>query len=223
MRGACTWIMSIPSFKHLTAAFSTPFPFAVTCYVLLHPTVTHFLLLTTDRLAYHDPYTPSRPTSSTGLDLNLASKQKQIISNFPTVPQNPDSRSMATVVFKVCALTATLLSTVALAAPTSSSGCGRVHIMCARGTSQAPGVGSIGEVADQIKLYADAAIISAVPYPASQTNPDYLDSVKLGATHLQSMIKSTVDRCPGVRIVLLGYSQVATSLADIRDDLLTVR
>ena len=119
---------------------------------------------------------------------------------------------MAPIVFNLFALTATLLSTVALAAPTSPSGCGRVHIMCARGTSQAPGVGSIGDVAKEIKKYADDAIISAVSYPASQTNPDYLDSVKIGATNLQSMIKNTVDKCPHVRIVLLGYSQVSLIL-----------
>jgi len=205
---ACTWSLLIPSFKLLSTLSTFSFLRCITCLCF-----SNLLSLIT----YFEPLIGWTVTSLhslklkpplTGLKLNLASRQNSHFHRVPTAASTTDSRQFASMAFKLFALSVTLLSNVAFAAPTSKQGCGRVHIMCARGTSQAPGVGSIGEVADQIKLFATEAIISAVPYPASETNPVYLDSVKLGATHLQSMIKNTVAECPDVRIVLLGYSQV---------------
>lgn len=91
----------------------------------------------------------------------------------------------------------------ALAAP-----CPDVEVVFARGTTEAPGVGGIGQ--DFVNaLRADArgktVEVYAVNYPASIDFPTAVDGIRDAANRVQS----TAARCPDTKIVLGGFSQGA--------------
>jgi len=98
---------------------------------------------------------------------------------------------------------------VVLSPAASAAPCPDVEIVFARGTTEPPGVGRIGQAfVDSLRgqLGGRTVDVYAVNYPASN---DFENSTPAGAndasTHLQSMAAT----CPDTKMVLGGYSQGA--------------
>jgi cutinase len=87
--------------------------------------------------------------------------------------------------------------------------CPDVEIVFARGTSEPPGVGRIGQpFVDSLRSQSGGRSVGvyAVDYPASR---DFDSSTPAGANDASSHIQSMAANCPNTRIVLGGYSQGA--------------
>ena len=100
---------------------------------------------------------------------------------------------------------------VALAAPIPSAAaaqCPDVELVFARGTSEPPGIGRVGQAfADALQSQIGGHTLDtyAVNYPASY---DFLTTAD-GATDAGTHIATISQACPSTRIVLGGYSQGA--------------
>jgi trehalose dimycolate hydrolase len=90
----------------------------------------------------------------------------------------------------------------------AASGCPDVELIFARGTSEPPGVGRVGQaLADSLQEQTGKNIESyGVNYPAGRLQLSAGD----GANDTISRVKDTVHACPATNIVLGGYSQGAT-------------
>ena len=78
----------------------------------------------------------------------------------------------------------------------------------ARGTTEAPGVGAIGQAfvdSLQSKVGPKSFRVYAVDYPASPDFPTAVDGIRDAGDHVESMAAS----CPKTKMVLGGYSQGA--------------
>lgn len=98
----------------------------------------------------------------------------------------------------------TIASTPAIAAP-----CPDVQVVFARGTTEPPGLGSVGRpfVDDLRTRVAPRTVdVTAVDYPASN---DFAVSTPAGIDAARSVIESTAANCPKTKMVLGGYSQGA--------------
>ncbi len=107
----------------------------------------------------------------------------------------------AAVVFPVAA-------TVLSPAMASAQPCPDVEVVFARGTSEAPGVGRVGQaLADSLRAQLGGRTVGTygVNYPATY---DFLNAAG-GATDAENRIALIAQQCPGTRIVLGGYSQGA--------------
>ena len=94
------------------------------------------------------------------------------------------------------------------APPTSADPCPDVEAVFARGTSEPPGVGGIGQAfVDSLrpKIGGKSLGVYPVNYPASTDFPTALDGIRDAGTHVESMATN----CPKTRMVLGGYSQGA--------------
>lgn len=102
------------------------------------------------------------------------------------------------------------LSIAVLQAPTSAADpCPDVEIVFARGTTEPPGVGGVGEAfVDSLRsqLNGRSVGVYAIDYPASR---DFDTSTPAGATDASAHIQSVAVNCPNTRMVLGGYSQGA--------------
>ena len=111
----------------------------------------------------------------------------------------------------VAAIASAVACTVAtlVAAPTASAEpCPDVQLVFARGTSEAPGIGRVGQaLLDALTPQLGGRTIAAygVDYPATY---DFLAAAN-GATDATNFISATVAQCPNTRFVLGGYSQGA--------------
>jgi cutinase len=90
--------------------------------------------------------------------------------------------------------------------------CADVEVIFARGTSEPPGLGLVGEAFVEALRQDTGMDIDAygVNYRASRLQLHGSD----GANDVISRVKTIVDQCPGTKIVLGGYSQGA-SVIDI--------
>lgn len=116
---------------------------------------------------------------------------------------NPAVRA-ALLVASIAAQPFLVTTPVAAAAP-----CPDVEIVFARGTTEAPGVGGVGQAfvdALTAKLGGRSVSVYAVNYPA---NHDFDTSTPAGARDASSHIQSTAANCPDTRMVLGGFSQGA--------------
>jgi cutinase-like protein len=108
-------------------------------------------------------------------------------------------------------LAATLLTSAifgVLVPSASAAGCPDVEAVFARGTTEAPGVGGIGQAfidSLQSKVGPKSFGVYAVDYPASTDFPTALDGIRDAGNHVESMAAS----CPKTKMVLGGYSQGA--------------
>ncbi len=87
--------------------------------------------------------------------------------------------------------------------------CPDVEIVFARGTTEPPGVGGVGQAfVDSLRsrLGARSVGVYAVDYPASR---DFVNSAPAGANDASAHIQSMAANCPNTRMVLGGYSQGA--------------
>ncbi|OAN41738.1 cutinase family protein [Mycolicibacterium iranicum] len=108
-------------------------------------------------------------------------------------------------------------SIVGVGAPTASAQqpCPDVEVIFARGTSEAPGVGGVGQAfVDAVRAQAAPRSVGvyAVNYPAGNNFDDravfaqtVIDGIRDAGNRVQTMSES----CPDTRLVLGGYSQGA--------------
>jgi len=110
-------------------------------------------------------------------------------------------------VVALAAATATVA--IPLTAPAAhAADCYDIDVVFARGTSEDPGIGRVGDafVNDLRGLVGDRSMsVYAVNYPASY---DFL-AVADGANDASGHIQWVAENCPNTRIVLGGYSQGA--------------
>ncbi|HPX38359.1 MAG TPA: cutinase family protein [Mycobacterium sp.] len=94
------------------------------------------------------------------------------------------------------------------AAPAQSAPCPDVELIFARGTSEAPGIGRVGDALNAqlaSQLGGRSIGVYAVNYPATY---DFLAAAD-GALDATNHMASMAGRCPGTRFILGGYSQGA--------------
>ncbi|BBZ16319.1 cutinase family protein [Mycolicibacterium gadium] len=107
-------------------------------------------------------------------------------------------------------LTATALPLTLATAPTAAAApCPDVEIVFARGTTEPPGVGGIGQAfVDSLRsrLGERSVGVYAVNYPASR---DFGRSTPAGRDDVSAHVQSMATTCPNTRMVLGGYSQGA--------------
>lgn len=106
-------------------------------------------------------------------------------------------------------LTGVLPIAVLTSATTVAAPCPDVEVVFARGTSEPPGVGGIGQAfVDSVRSQASGRSVGvyAVNYPASR---DFGSSTPAGADDAAAHIRSMAASCPATRMVLGGYSQGA--------------
>jgi acetylxylan esterase len=109
---------------------------------------------------------------------------------------------------------AALEAAPALAVASSNSPCATVNIIVARASTEAPGDGVIGALAEEIQKGVKATVSQqAVVYPAALT--PYEPSVTKGDEAIKAQLEEEVAKCPGQKIVLLGYSQGAQIVGDV--------
>jgi cutinase len=102
------------------------------------------------------------------------------------------------------------LSLSAAAAPVAEAApCPDVEVVFARGTTEPPGVGGIGQAfVDSVRsqLGGRSVGVYAVNYPASN---DFSRSAPAGGDDMSAHVQAMAANCPNTRMVLGGYSQGA--------------
>ncbi|KWX57753.1 cutinase [Mycobacterium sp. NAZ190054] len=89
----------------------------------------------------------------------------------------------------------------------------------ARGTTEAPGLGAMGQafVEDlQAKVGNKSVGVYAVDYPASPDFPTAIQGITDASTHVQQMAMN----CPDTKLVLGGYSQGAAVMGFVTTELI---
>ncbi|MEO3759534.1 cutinase family protein [Mycobacterium sp. B14F4] len=108
------------------------------------------------------------------------------------------------------ALAAVGLSASPLRPPAAAAApCPDVEVVFARGTTEPPGVGGIGQAfVDALRSRLDGRSLGvyAVDYPASR---DFARSTRAGADNTAAHVQGMAVDCPSTRMVLGGYSQGA--------------
>src|ERR1700761_4716491 len=87
--------------------------------------------------------------------------------------------------------------------------CPDVEIVFARGTTEPPGVGGIGQAfVDSLRSQAGGRSVGvyAVNYPASN---DFATSTPAGGDDMSAHVQAMAASCPNTKMVLGGYSQGA--------------
>jgi acetylxylan esterase len=109
---------------------------------------------------------------------------------------------------------ATVAIVVANQASATASDCADVHVITARGSTEASGEGSTGALVSQIVNASDQTVSrAAVDYPATLTN--YARSAAAGVSALTTQLTRQVGQCPDQEIVLTGFSQGAHVVLDV--------
>lgn len=113
---------------------------------------------------------------------------------------------------------ATVIASALLSAPVppaSADPCPDVEVVFARGTSEAPGVGMVGQsFVDALQSHVGNRSVAVYPvnYEASSdfgNRLDFVRSVVDGVRDAATHVEATAANCPNTRIVLGGYSQGA--------------
>src|ERR1700746_2981074 len=87
--------------------------------------------------------------------------------------------------------------------------CPDVEVVFARGTTEPPGVGGVGQAfIDSLRSQAGGRNVSVYPvnYPAPN---NFRSAIPAGASDATAHIQSMSANCPNTRMVLGGYSQGA--------------
>jgi len=119
----------------------------------------------------------------------------------------------------VAVATAWALSSLVDTCHASAGPCPDVEVVSARGTGEAPGVGSVGQAfIDSLRSKVPGRNIGvyAVNYPASD---DLVRSPPVGADDGRAHVQATVANCPNTRMVLGGFSQGANVIDRITEEL----
>jgi hypothetical protein len=94
---------------------------------------------------------------------------------------------------------------------------GAAHIVVSRASTEAPGTGVLGSVAEAIVASRPGSDIATNPYPAL-LDP-YLESETAGVGNLTEIVLEYQTCCPDSKMVLLGYSQVRNAQIITQDRL----
>ncbi|KAK7735530.1 hypothetical protein SLS53_007443 [Cytospora paraplurivora] len=87
------------------------------------------------------------------------------------------------------------------------------HIIVSRASTESPGTGMLGPIADAVVSACPGSDIVANPYPALLDG--YVDSETAGIDNLTLIVRKYRECCPEAgKMVLLGYSQGAQVTAD---------
>ena len=124
----------------------------------------------------------------------------------------------------------TMSALLAVPGPVGSADpCPDVEAIFARGTSEPPGVGGVGQAfVDALRAQVGNRSLNVYPvnYPASsdfsagmQFAATVVEGIRDAADHLQA----TAASCPNTRIVLGGFSQGATVAGFVTEDRMSVR
>jgi cutinase len=113
--------------------------------------------------------------------------------------------------FVVAAMTTVSAALLNMSAgiPVASAACSDVEVVFARATTEAPGVGSVGQAfVDSLRSQVGGKSVGVygVNYPAAE---DFGPSASTGASDANAHVQSVVANCPNTKIVLGGYSQGA--------------
>lgn len=100
-----------------------------------------------------------------------------------------------------------------LARQTTTSCATGVHIIAARGSTEAPGEGKCQSVSQLIEAGIPGSDDVAVVYPA--TLIPYESSEEAGVSNMTQMIQQYTQSCPDTKIVLVGFSQGAQVVGDV--------
>lgn len=103
---------------------------------------------------------------------------------------------------------AAIISALPSAASANAVACNDIEVVFARGTSELPGIGRVGEafVGDLATRVGNRTVGAyGVNYPASF---DFLTAAD-GANDASARIQAVVNNCPNTKLVLGGYSQGA--------------
>ncbi|WP_103036189.1 cutinase family protein [Mycobacterium avium] len=102
------------------------------------------------------------------------------------------------------------------AAPAAADSCPDVEVVFARGTSEPPGVGRIGQsFVDTLRSRLGAKSVGVYPvnYPATTDFPTAADGISDAGAHVQQMAAN----CPRTKMVLGGYSQGAAVMGFVTE------
>jgi cutinase-like protein len=109
----------------------------------------------------------------------------------------------------ICAAVAPVWALLVAPVPAASADpCPDVEVVFARGTTEPPGVGHIGQTfVDTLRSRVGAKSLGVYPvnYPATTDFPTAIDGITDAGHHVESMATN----CPKTRMVLGGYSQGA--------------
>ena len=98
-------------------------------------------------------------------------------------------------------------------------GCPDVEVVFARGTTEAPGLGAMGQAfVDDLQARVGPKSLGVYPvnYPASPDFPTAVQGIRDASTHVQQMAMN----CPDTRLVLGGFSQGAAVMGFVTTDLI---
>jgi cutinase len=124
------------------------------------------------------------------------------------VSEHLGARRIASFLAAVTMTTSVALASTAGLASASAEPCPDVEAIFARGTTEAPGVGGIGQAfidSLQAQLAPKFVRTYAVDYPASTDFPTAAQGVIDAADHVRQIAAT----CPKTKMVLAGYSQGA--------------
>ncbi|MFZ0907258.1 MAG: cutinase family protein [Mycobacterium sp.] len=108
-----------------------------------------------------------------------------------------------------------LLSAPINIGPASAAPCPDVEVTFARATTEAPGVGVVGQqFIDSLRSQVGGRSLGVYPvnYPASE---DFVPSTNAGTSDASAHVTSMIANCPNTKMVLGGYSQGAMVIDQI--------
>ena len=119
--------------------------------------------------------------------------------------------SSVTVRFLAAAVVTTgaLLTTAVTFPSATAAPCPDIEVVFARGTTEPPGVGGVGQAfVDSLRQQVGGRSVGVYPVNYPATN-DFRNSIPAGANDANAHVQSMAANCPSTRMVLGGYSQGA--------------
>ena len=119
--------------------------------------------------------------------------------------------SSVTVRFLAAAVVTTgaLLTTAVTFPSATAAPCPDIEVVFARGTTEPPGVGGVGQAfVDSLREQVGGRSVGVYPVNYPATN-DFGNSIPAGANDASARVQSMAANCPNTRMVLGGYSQGA--------------
>lgn len=138
--------------------------------------------------------------------------------------------SVRTILVAAMTTIAPFVATAATLPSAAAAPCPDVEVVFARGTTEPPGVGGVGQsFVDALRSQVGGRSVSVYPVNYPATN-DFGSSIAAGANDASTHVRSVAANCPNTRMVLGGYSQGAAVVdvitgqmpADVADNVAAV-
>ena len=129
-----------------------------------------------------------------------------------------NARQMAAVFLGAAVVAVWALPTAAVIVPSATAAsCPDVDVVFARGTTEPPGVGGVGQAfVDSLRPQVGGRSVGVYPVNYPATN-DFANSIPAGAGDASAHVQSEAASCPNTRMVLGGYSQGAAVIDRITE------